>query len=314
MLDENFSYGYDSGLYNLRISKDSIFNCYYKQAKYLPSSFKDECIKVAIKTSDYAKTQNRIPIILLSGGADSEVVVRSFIDSGRSFVAVTNIFEKKLNFHEIEYVLRFQKKHKFDLEFVNIDIEKWLLSEESLMMAEESKCLRPEMLPTMKLMHDIYFKMNGIPVLGNGDFYVSKDLDMTARLKYNQIKYKWNYVEFEYILAWMRYAVQKKIIGSINFFQQTPEIVLSMAMHPRMKNLFSEQPIGKHSSRSTKYLIYNDSWNDVEPRIKFHGGEKISGLCDYLRKTILNKKYHCYNDRWKIEINDFIKRLIGCVN
>ena len=308
VLDENFSYGYDEGKYNLRVSNDSVFRCFYKEASYIPKSFKEECIKVCEKISDYSISEKKLPMILLSGGADSEVVVRSFIDAGRKFLAVTNRFKHGLNQHEVDYVIDFQKKYKFDLKFVDIDVEEWLLSSEADMMAEESKCTVPEMLPTMKLIDQVYFNLGGIPVLGNGDLYVSKDVDMHSRIEHNKISYVWNYVEFEYILAWMRYAVQKKIIGAINFFQYTPEIVLAMGLHPKMRYIFNNNSKGKQSSRSTKYLVYKDNWDDLLTRPKFHGGEKIYDICDYLRKNKL-AKYRGYSQKWKKPVELFFKDL-----
>lgn len=308
VLDENFSYGYDEGKYNLRVSHESVFKCFYKEARYIPISFKDECIKVCEKISDYSISQNKLPMVLLSGGADSEVVVRSFLDAGRNFLAVTNRFKNRLNQHEIDYVIDFQKKYNFNLEFIDIDVEKWLLSEEASDMAYISKCIVPEMLPTMKLMEYVYTFMGGIPVLGNGDLYVSKDIDFYTRIEHNRVTYVWNYIEFEYILAWMRYAVQKEIIGAINFFQYTPEIVLSMGLHSRMTNLFSQTNTGKQSSRSTKYLVYKDYWDDLVIRPKYHGGEKILNICDYLRKVKLIQ-YRDYSSKWKLPINNFLENL-----
>lgn len=307
-LDKNFSYGYDQGLYNLRQTKKSKFNCYYRRAQYNPTSFKEECIKVCNQISDYAASLNKIPVVLLSGGCDSEVVVRSFIESGKKFKVITNRFLNDLNLQEISYIDSFFKKYNFPLEFVDIDVESWLLSAEAEEMANISKCTRPEMLPTMKLMSDVYFKLNGIPVLGNGDFYVSKDINPYDRMNLNLKSYQWNYIEYEYILAWMRYAAETGIQGSINFFQQTPEIVLAMGDHPLMKRLFEKNIIGKQSSRSTKYLIYKQFWNDLELRPKFHGGENIKNVCDFLRKTKL-VQHRNYNEKWKMPVNDFLNSL-----
>jgi hypothetical protein len=307
-LDKNFSYGYDGGLYNLRQDKNSKFNCYYRKATYNPISFKDECIRVCNEISDYAVSANRIPIVLLSGGCDSEVVVRSFIESGKKFKVVSNRFLNDLNSQEIAYIEKFSKKYNFEVEYVDIDIETWLSGKEALEMADISKCTRPEMLPTMKLMSEVYFKLNGVPVLGNGDFYVSKDINPYDRMNLNIRSYQWNYIEYEYILAWMRYAAKTSIQGSINFFQQTPEIVLSMGNHPLMKELFEKNIVGKQSSRSTKYLVYKEYWNDIELRPKFHGGEKIKNICDFLRKTKLIQ-YRDYDTKWKLPVNDFLNML-----
>jgi hypothetical protein len=309
-LDENFSYGYDEGIYNLRTSPRSQFKCYYRRASRTPASFREECVTVCREISDYAISQDKTPYVLLSGGLDSEVVVRSFIESGRDFHVITNRFCNDLNDHEIEYVERLCSSFNLNPIYVDIDIKEWLLSNESFTFAYDSKCVYSEMLPTMKLMRDVYVDLGGIPVLGNGDLYVSKEINDQWRIGDGTVKYEWQYIEYEYILAWMRYAVGHNIVGSINFFQQTPEVVLSIAQDPLIQNLVKDNPEGKQSSRSTKYQVYKKYWPDIDLRSKFHGAEKIEDLCDYINKDKLLKEFFNYTTRFKIPFNEFVERLM----
>jgi hypothetical protein len=290
-LDRNFSYGYDGGLYNLRSSPVSKFECHYQQAQRQPESFREECLRVCEQISDYAQQESRIPVILFSGGLDSEIVIRAFIDSGRPFRVAVNRFAGDLNSHELYYAERFLTEQGLTAEYLDIDIAAWLDSEESLAMAALSHCPYSEMLPTMKLIEHVYSNMQGVPVLGNGDFY--------ARIVDDQ----WQYVEFEYILAWMRYCVAREIPGAINFFQQTPEIVLAMAKDPLIMRTIKEgiEP----NLRSTKYEIYKQHWPDIEIRIKFNGAEKIQDLCDRVNQQHL-VKYAAYTDKWLMPLGKFL--------
>jgi len=291
ILDENFSYGYDGLLYNIRSSRDSIFQCHYRKATRRPESFRNECIRICHKIADYAESVDRIPTILLSGGLDSETVVRAFLDSGRKFETVVNRFSDDLNSHEIEYVDKFLKSKNLNANFVDMDVEKWIQSNEALQMAEDSKCPYSEMLPTMKLIDQVYNEMKGIPVLGNGDFYA------------RQIEDQWMYIEYEYILAWMRYCVKKKIVGSINFFQQTPEVVLAMGLDPMISDTVekSQEP----NLRFTKYKIYQKHWSDSEIRMKYNGAEKIQDICDRVNQYHL-KKYSAYTSKWMMPLEKFL--------
>jgi hypothetical protein len=309
-LDENFSYGYDYGIYNLRSSSQSQFNCYYTRASRMPQSFREECVTVCKKISDYAISQNKIPYVLLSGGLDSEIVVRSFVESGRDFRIITSRFQNNLNDHEIEYVEKLCNSVNINPYYIDIDIEDWLTSNEAFNYARDSQCIYAEMLSTMKVMSDVYFKMNGIPVLGNGDLYVSKEINPVWRMENSDKKYQWNYIEFEYIVAWARYAVKKEILGAINFFQHTPELVLSMALDPLISNLISSSPVGKQSTRSTKYIVYKKYWPEIELRPKFHGGERIEDLCDEINRGKLFREFSSYNTRWEMKFTTFIKNLL----
>jgi hypothetical protein len=295
-LDENFSYGYDGKLYNLRSDTSSLFQCHYKKSTRQYLSLREEAVLVCEKISDKSKQLNSVPTILLSGGLDSEIVLRAFLESGREFRAISNRFNDNLNDHEIFYIEKLKEKFDFDHSYVDLDIVEFLNSEDALTYIDLSQCTKPEMLPTMKLLEHVYKNLNGIPVLGNGDFYVGKDNN------------SWNYIEYEYILAWMRFCVSKNIVAATNFFQFTPEIVLSVGKDTLMHHLFANSPEGKVSSRSTKYLVYKKNWIDAELRPKFHGSEKVMEICDFLRNGVC-KKYDMYTELWKMPVDQFLSML-----
>jgi hypothetical protein len=295
LIDENFSYGYDNDLYNLR-SANSQFKCYYQRAEYIPYSFREECLRVCKKISDRAVSLNRIPYVLLSGGADSEVVLRAFLELGVPFKVITHRFTRDLNSHEIAVVDKLSKELNFDITYIDIDVVNWLNSPESLNMAEQSKCFQAEMLPTMKLLDYVYFELNGIPVLGNGDFYA------------NRLDGIWKYVEYEYILSWFRYVIARKMIAAVNFFQVTPEIVLSIGLDPIMSELFRSAQDETINSRYAKYKIYQKYWG-VQIREKYHGCELIQNECDQIQQKFLTA-YESYTDKWKMPVNKFLKNLM----
>lgn len=294
-LDINFTYGYDCEKFNLRSSDKSTLKCYYNKSEYLPVSFKDECIKVCNIITDTAKNINRIPYVLLSGGADSEVVVRAFLETARPFKVITNRFTNDLNSHEIAVVEKLSQELNFEVVYVDIDVLTWLSSAESLRMAEQGKCYQAEMLPTMKLLNHVYFKLNGVPVLGNGDFYA------------NRLDGEWKYVEYEYILSWCRYAIANNMTAAINFFQMTPEIVLSVGCHPIMQELFQSPLDGTINSRYAKYQIYQQHWN-IQIREKYHGCELIQDSCDQVQQKFLSA-YKPYTDKWKMPVDEFLHML-----
>lgn len=294
-MDQNFKFGYNGNQHNLRQHQSDVFQCWYSKSIRTPSSFRDECINVCKIINNYSKTVNKLPYVLLSGGADSEVVVRAFLELGQPFKVITNRFDKNLNSHEIEVVEKLSKELNFEVIYVDIDVLTWLGSPESLRMAEQGKCFQAEMLPTMKLMDHVYFNLNGIPVLGNGDFYA------------NRLDGEWKYVEYEYILSWCRYAIANNMTAAINFFQMTPEIVLSVGCDPIMLELFQSPPSETINSRYAKYRIYQKNWN-IEIREKYHGCELIQDCCDQIQQKFLSA-YKPYTDKWKMPVGEFLKRL-----
>lgn len=306
-IDNHFVFGYNQIPFSRKLNVDSDeFFCRYSRCRRVPNSFKEECIQTARDIREQSQNLNRIPFIFLSGGLDSEVVVKAFIDAAVKFKVISFRFKNNLSSHETYYIDKFVKKHNLDHQYYDINPD-WLVSEQAEQFAEQAQCSMSEMLPHMKLIKHVWNELNGFPVLGNGDLYVSKDISIDWIFDRTKPKYQWNYIEYEYILAWNRFAIYNNILGSLNFFMHNPEIVLSMIEDPDMFKCINNQIAHKLSSRSTKAVVYIKSWRDLEPRMKYHGSEKLGGRC-----IELNKKYIVRfqtTGKWTVSIDQFIEML-----
>jgi len=306
-IDDHFVFGYNQVPFSRKINVDlDQFFCRYSRCRRVPNSFKEECIQTARDVQNQSQNLNRTPFIFLSGGLDSEVVVKAFIDAGVKFKAISFRFTNNLSSHETYYIDKFVIKHNLDHQYYDIESD-WVISNQAEQFAEQSQCSMSEMIPHMKLLKHVWDNLNGFPVLGNGDLYVSKDISVEWIFDRSKPKYQWNYIEYEYILAWNRFAIYNNILGCLNFFMHNPEIVLAMINDPNMFKCVHDEIQYKLSSRSTKAVVYIKSWNDLEPRAKYHGSEKLGGRC-----VELNKKYmSTYRtvDKWSVPIDQFIKML-----
>jgi len=306
-IDTHFVFGYNCIPFTEKkdIVNDTFF-CSYSRCSRNPGTFKEECIAVALKVDQQAGELGRVPYIFLSGGLDSEVVVRSFLDAGVSFKTISFRFEHDLSSHETYYIDRFVKVHSLDHCYYDISPD-WLLSNEAEYFFEQSQCVMSEMLPHMKLISYVWNDLNGFPILGNGDLYVSKDISVDWIFDKSKPKYEWNYIEFEYILAWNRFAIKNKILGCLGFFMHTPEIVLAMVNDPVMSKCLKNELKFKLSSRSTKSVVYIKHWPDLEPRLKYHGSEKLGGRCIELNRKYVSKFRS--NGKWSVPIKKFIEMI-----
>lgn len=306
-IDDHLVFGYNQAPFSRKVNVDTdTFFCTYSRCSRQPVSFKKECIQTAHIIEDQATKLGRLPYIFLSGGLDSEVVVKAFIDAGVKFKVISFCFEDNLSSHETHYIDKFVDKHNLSHSYFKINPD-WLISKQAEEFAEQAQCCMTEMLPHMKLMEHVWKNLNGFPVLGNGDLYVSKDISIDWLFDRLQPKYQWNYIEYEYILSWNRFAVHNNILGSLNFFMHNPEIVLSMIKDPDMFKCLHNQLKYKLSSRSTKAVVYIKSWNDLEPRLKYHGSEKLSGRCMELNKKFFPR--FKTTGKFTIPIDKFIEML-----
>lgn len=303
-IDNHFIFGYNNIPFAPKSDyiNDNFF-CRYSRCEREPGNFQQECIQTAISVFEQSLTLEREIYIFLSGGLDSEVVVKAFIDAGLPFKTISFRYKNELSCHEEFYINDFVKRNKLDHSYYDID-PNWLLSSEAADFCHQSTCIRSEMLPHMKLMLHVWNNLKGLPVLGNGDLYVGKEINEDWLCKDRSLsKYKWLYIEYEYIIAWFRFAIANNILGSLGFFQHNPYIVLSMIREPIMQKCLNDELEYKLSSRSTKPIVYRNYWPDLKIKMKYHGSEKVNGICIGLNRQL---SYQFHSDgKWTIPIKQY---------
>ena len=295
-LDNHFSFGYGSGLFNpADRSPENKLWCAFTRAQREPDDFSTEVTRVSAVLAEEASKLNRKLIVCLSGGMDSEVVVKGCIKAGIDFEAITFRFTGGKNGHELVFVERFVKKHRIKHRYYDINPVAWIKTPEFEDLFHGSQAASLTLMPHMKLLNYIWQELNGVPVLGNGDLYLENDGG-------------WNYVELEYMLSWYRHALRFGILGGIGFFQHTPEIVLSMLREPKIMKLGRNQDAYANkvyeTSRYVKYAIYRRFWPDLEMRPKFGGAEMVADLFKARAAELLEGKER-WLDKWKISYDDF---------
>lgn len=277
------------------VSTDASFTCSYKKITRPIGIFREECVRAAVQISKDAGT--KLPALLLSGGADSEVLVLAFLEAGVPFKLRTFRFKHNLNDHELVNVQLFCKAHGLRTEFHDIDIYEWAYSTEAKKLFIESGAVYFTMIPHMSLISAVA-KEGDYPVLGNGEVLLKN------------INKAWHYVEYEYDLAWYRHCQVNNIAGEMGFFQRTPELMLSALLHPRLVNLGTNQNVLAstvlRTSQPIKYKMYHDFWPSIYKRQKFDGGEQIRSLF-LARETSLMQ--HSRNREFTIPYAEFIDSL-----
>ena len=241
-----------------------------------------ECLTQA---SYFKKKYNSKIDIFYSGGIDSEFVLQVFKQAKINVRVLTVSFLNGLNQHDLEYVEKFKKLNpEFIYEDIVIDIEKFLISNEAIDLAQESKCTLPHLLLLMKIVK----KSENPVVLATGEPYVQKVDD------------SWFLRERESIASLYRFFKLNRIEGTHAFFQSSPEVFLSYLSDPVFKNLIQNKFEGKQSSLSSRHKLYNQ-YIALDERPKYHGYEKIEPLVFDIQQKIekinsefMNIKYFSY--------------------
>lgn len=292
-LNSNLVYGYHGGIFNPQEKRShGSLSCSYGASTSTPFNFSNECTRTAEIIAAQAKEFGLIPTILLSGGLDSEVVVKAFLYAGVEFKAITFRYPNGLNKHEIRYVEEFKARHTFEHEYYDIDILKFCKTNEARELFQCSYCTFFEMVPHMHLCRIVY-ERGGLPILGNGEALLLRD------------EGEWKYIEYEYDLAWYRFGHAFNVPGVYGFFQHTPNITLAMLNEPR----YVELAEGKNSaanvllknSRDIKYKVYFDHWPDLIRRQKYDGGELLRHVFKPLDVSLRNYDLS-YDERFVVPV------------
>lgn len=295
-LDNHFAFGYGAGAFNpADRAPDNKLWCSFTRASREPESFDKEVAAVAGLLAEEASRLKRRVFVFLSGGMDSEVVVKGCIAAGIDFETITFRYAGGRNVHELVFVDRFIKRHRISHRYFDIDPLTWIKSAELEDLFHGAQAASLTLLPHMKLMNHVWQELNGLPVLGNGDLYLENDGG-------------WNYVELEYMLSWYRHALRFGILGGIGFFQHTAEVTLSMLREPKItklgRNLDAYANKVYETSRFVKYGIYRRHWPDLEMRPKFGGHELVADAFKERALELLEGKTP-WLDKWKISYDDF---------
>jgi len=91
----------------------------YGRCEREPMSYRDECINAADLI--YESTEKKI-LIHFSGGIDSEVVCRSFLEAKRPFEVCIWRYNDRLNEHDINYAFKFCKEYNIKYNIIDINI------------------------------------------------------------------------------------------------------------------------------------------------------------------------------------------------
>ncbi len=269
LTDQNhFKFGYNNRFFNFREKSTDQWCVSYGRCHREPLSFKEECIETAKKI----ETATKLPIwLLFSGGADSEVVLRSFLMAKVAFKIAIMRFKFDLNLHDISIAVKICEQLGLKYYFFDLDLmDFWHTS--LLDYTEPTYCITPLLAPHMWLID----QLDGYPVLGSGECLLVKDRphDYTPGVSPYEVS-QWQLFEKEKIAAWYRHLMHRNREGCAGFFQYTPEILLSYLRDPFVENLTSCKIIGKLSSVSSKLKIYQQYF-DIENKEKYHGFEQVN--------------------------------------
>lgn len=253
------------------------FNTTFSQYTGPVSSFKDELCKAASSTIDHATDKITV---LFSGGADSEIMLRAFLDVGYTPKIVIARYENDYNLYDVSYAVTICAMLNVPYTILDFNLHKFY-EHDAERMSELAQIDRPRALPYCKLLELV----DGFPIMG------ASDLSPMRLSEDYSIKSQWIMRCWEHDIGWSKFLRAINRPGIAEWFKWTPGLVLSYMNTVWFNKLVNDEYYGKTGSNSTKLIGYREAYPDLLARIKQTGFEKIDHLVNDFEK-FLQKKYN----------------------
>ena len=237
-------------------------------------TFKEEMLAAARSTMDhYAGLK---PCIYFSGGLDSELVLRSYIDIGADPIVNIFRFEDHINEYDVSYAIVICETLGVKYNIIDFNVKQFFENDAET-ISDIAQIDRPRGLPQLKFLD----YTEGFAVLGIGD------PRWTRSVKDNT---PWILLDQEHDTGWDKYIIYKDLPAIAQWFKWTPELVLAYTELEWFKNLvINNKWTGREGVTSTKIIGYKEAYPDLLQRDKKTGMEPIDGLIDEF-EDFLKKK------------------------
>lgn len=253
--------------------------------KYVPTgkSFREEALAANRSILDHYA--GRTPSLLFSGGADSEFILRSFLELKVTPKVYIFRYEKDYNLYDVSYAVTICSMLGVKYNIIDFNLEQFYQTQAER-ISEMAQIDRPRALPYCRFIELI----DELPILG------SSDLTIYRRHDDYTTKAPWMIRCWEHDTAWSKFirTINKPAVGE--WFKWTPGLVYSYTRSKWCKKLVSDKFYGKLGTNSTKLIGYQESYADMIKRTKQTGFENIDHLVIEFEE-FLKKKYNGLNFR-----------------
>jgi hypothetical protein len=250
---------------------------------YRESSFEKYKVYLGAIDSDKYRTSNYIDelrytadavykefgkdlIVYLSGGTDSEMVVRNFIDIGIRPKCLAIRFKNGYNAPDIAEAEEIAKELDINLEILDFDVIDFYKSGAANELGQSVQCTQV----TYLTVYNAILKMGAPAVMGG-------EVLLTRLVKSDLSNWYYTFRENEDASA-MRFSEKYDIPLVNEWFSYTPEMLLYYLEDYGIQNLINTRLNYKLTSVSSKNEILRRLYPNIRPKIKTHGFERLLGF------------------------------------
>lgn len=228
--------------------------------RYLVSSFEDELHRTAnLVRQDFGKDF----VLFLSGGTDSEIVLRNFLRNGiKPHCAVIQL-ANGYNASEVEEAKLIARELDVKLTVMDFDVHEFFYSGEAVELGELVQGTQITYLMVFKNILKL-----GVPAVMGGEAGLTREVTETGSFWYYAFR------ENEDASA-MRFSNKFNIPLVNEWFSYTPELLLYYLESDGIKKLVTEKNNYKLTAASSKNKILENMYSQFRKKEKKHGFESL---------------------------------------
>jgi hypothetical protein len=221
--------------------------------------------------------------VCLSGGTDSEVVVRTFKSAGIKHNTFIFKLENDYNVRDVTNAVNLCNELNIDYKIIDFNLKKFF-EDEALAVFEKTKTPMAGRLPRLKFID----YLDNIPIFCDGEPYWRRALESD----YNK-KSPWLFQLHEdgYAVSIYSKMIGRTVIG--DWYEYTPEVIMSYKELPLVRQLLNDELTGKISTNSSRATIHQDIWPTLQYKAKLVGYEGAD-LPVAHRPNFMNDFYKTY--------------------
>lgn len=264
-----FHYNFDK-THTKRTSKWDVFSYASKERSLYPKSLKEEIKKTCEEIYLECKKLNTKLGVFLSGGVDSEIIARTLKELDIPFENYFVLFHHDLNQHEREIVEKFSKQTGCIVNFIDIDFEQWLQSDNDDSYRYYATTYKTFDLSAPMQLWARNKISNGVSMTsGLNEPHLYKSINTET------LELEWMHVFDESaFMARMDFATEYNFLDFPFFYLHRPELYAAYCYDPYVVSMISNPY--KLSLASTKKEMLKKYFPDMEVRPKYTGFENLN--------------------------------------
>lgn len=256
---------------------------FHVKVSRIPKSWKEENILAAEMIYEDCKLHNEIPVVMFSGGLDSNVVVESFRLAKVPHRIFIMRYGKGWNDYDIKYAIDWCDAYGIGYEICELNPVKFWQGSEVLKIAEESRLISPQMCLYLYAATE---KVNGYPILGFGEPDLSRNNN-----EINAWYHSYDRSFFEYF---------KKRRGNALFFHTTPEQQMSWYFEKETIKFINKTKYNNIKN----FNSYDNDTKSLVDGLQSHKNYYYRKFYPNLKMRVPIKNHYLYRGRSRRDGND----------